>query len=623
MRHFKLARAILAISFATVAFPMLPAFGSIATSSNSPWTSASQTAPTSLGVFTILNEGSANANALTVLYGASSEGDALITYYASSPDMNVVSLGNSQYEIVETLGGRCMTNNGVGLTVTITTCAANQKQLFALVPQLFALVPQSDGSFVIQSASGVCISSPGAGTAVEAQTCNSSLSQNWTFSGSAPLNLGTTTTTSSSSTTSSSTPTSGSTTTSMPTSGSTTTTSPTTTSTTVSLGVFSVLNEGSANANALTVLCGASSEGDALITYYASPPDMNVVSLGNSQYEIVETLGGRCMTNNGIGLTVTITTCAANQKQLFALVPQSDGSFVIQSASGVCISSPGAGNAVQAQTCNSSLSQNWTFSGSAPLNLGTIPASSTLSAVPAGYHLTFDDEFKSLNISDTNGAGTNWYTHTIQCCMGDSATPPAPTYMAGLSDGPGKDPYSLLSGEGLDIRLEKTNGAWYSGVLATVDGNGKGFAQQYGYFEMKANFPSGLGTWPAFWLLNSAHLTQGSPSGEIDVVEAYMQFPTTVDTTLHDYSTGISVGTHPSPVSTNMSNGFHTYGMLWTVSTMTFYFDGTQIWQVPTPAIMNQPYYPIIDLGLGGGWPTNQTPQQSDMIVQYVRVYAP
>jgi hypothetical protein len=37
---------------------------------------------------------------------------------------------------------------------------------------------------------------------------------------------------------------------------------------------------------------------------------------------------------------------------------------------------------------------------------------------------------------------------------------------------------------------------------------------------------------------------------------------------------------------------------------------------------MNQPYYPIIDLGLGGGWPTNQTPAQSDMIVQYMRVYA-
>jgi beta-glucanase (GH16 family) len=154
-----------------------------------------------------------------------------------------------------------------------------------------------------------------------------------------------------------------------------------------------------------------------------------------------------------------------------------------------------------------------------------------------------------------------------------------------------------------------------------VDSLGAGFSQQYGYFEVKAQFPAGLGTWPAFWLLNSDHLTQGASSGEIDVVEAYMQFPTTVNTTLINWGTGTVVGPFQSPVA-NMSNGFHVYGMLWTASTMTFYFDGAVIRQTATPAVMNQPYYPIIDLGLGGGWSTSQTPQQSDMIVQYVRVYA-
>ena len=55
---------------------------------------------------------------------------------------------------------------------------------------------------------------------------------------------------------------------------------------------------------------------------------------------------------------------------------------------------------------------------------------------------------------------------------------------------------------------------------------------------------------------------------------------------------------------------------------MTFYCDGVSLFTTPTPAIMNQPHYPIIDLGLGGGWQTDQTPAQSDMIVQYVHVYA-
>jgi beta-glucanase (GH16 family) len=100
-----------------------------------------------------------------------------------------------------------------------------------------------------------------------------------------------------------------------------------------------------------------------------------------------------------------------------------------------------------------------------------------------------------------------------------------------------------------------------------------------------------------------------------------MQFPTTINTTLENWGNSTSVGPFQSQVA-NMSNGFHTYGMLWTSSLMTFYFDGAVICQTPTPSIMNQPYYPIVDLGLGGGWPTSQTPQQSDMIVQYVRVYS-
>jgi beta-glucanase (GH16 family) len=241
--------------------------------------------------------------------------------------------------------------------------------------------------------------------------------------------------------------------------------------------------------------------------------------------------------------------------------------------------------------------------------------------VPAGYHMTFDDEFQTLSISDTNGAGTDWYSHTVQCCLYDTSNPATPTHMAGIGDGPGENPYSLVAGGGLDIRLQKTNGTWYSGALASVDSTGAGFAQQYGYFEMKANFPSGAGTWPAFWFLNSQHLTQAAPSGEIDMVEAFMAFPQALNTTLHDYSTNTTVGYNQATVA-NMSSGFHVYGMLWTATTMTFYFDGAVIYSLPTPAIMNQPYYIIIDLGLGGYFPTNQTPLQNDMIVQYMRAYS-
>jgi beta-glucanase (GH16 family) len=54
---------------------------------------------------------------------------------------------------------------------------------------------------------------------------------------------------------------------------------------------------------------------------------------------------------------------------------------------------------------------------------------------------------------------------------------------------------------------------------------------------------------------------------------------------------------------------------------LTFYFDGAQMGSTPTPAVMKQPYFILVDLGMGGGWPTDQTPNPSDMQVQYVKAY--
>ena len=299
-------------------------------------------------------------------------------------------------------------------------------------------------------------------------------------------------------------------------------------------------------------------------------------------------------------------------------------------------SSPAVGNYVEFDNLTGSASQTITLTDTSSMvgisgfqivdmsatttTASTAPTPS--STVPAGYHLTFDDEFTSFSISDVNGASASWYSHTVQCCMYDTSNPSTPTYKAGITSPAGENPFSLVSGGGLDIRLQKTNGTWYSGVIATVDGTGHGFSQQYGYFEMKAKFPASIGAWPAFWLLNSAALSSGANTGEIDVVESYMQFPTYTNITLHDWTQPASTPAYHQSQVADLSNGFHIFGMLWTATTMTFYCDGAVLFTTPTPTIMNQPYYPIIDLGLGGGWPTNQTPAQSDMVIQYMRVYS-
>lgn len=393
------------------------------------------------------------------------------------------------------------------------------------------------------------------------------------------------------------------------------------------LGTFTLFAESASQGNALTILYGKSVEGANLITYWTASPSFQVLSMGNAKYEIAEIAGGRCLT--AAASTLTLQTCVGGASQLFTLTAQADGSYVVQSGLGTCLYAPGAFATTTMATCNAVAGEKWKFSGSTLLSLapaaklGVATTTSSIvpsPTVPTGYKLTFDDEFTTLNISDVNGSGAKWFTHTVQCCMSDTSKPSTPTYMAGIRDGVGKDPYSLVSGGGLDIRLQKTNGAWYSGVISTVDNTGTGFSQKYGYFEMKAKFPNAAGTWPAFWLLNANHLSQSAPAGEIDVVESYMFTPNVVNTTLHDWNTGTQVGYKWSQVS-DLTVGFHTFGMLWTASTMTFYVDNVIVYELATPSIMQQPYYPIIDLGLGGGFPTSQTPQSSDMIVQYMRVY--
>ena len=235
------------------------------------------------------------------------------------------------------------------------------------------------------------------------------------------------------------------------------------------------------------------------------------------------------------------------------------------------------------------------------------------------YTLTFSDDFATASISDAAvNDGSRWYSQNERCCLG--ATDGARTAMAART-GP-HNPFLLAPPNGLIIRLERNADLWTSGVLTSVDAKGAGFSQQYGYFEMEARFPAGLNTWPAFWLLNTASKRSSAPAGEIDIVEyiANPAFARYIATTLHDWSDK-STPAMSHHIVDLPSDGFHTYGMLWTADTMTFYFDGAVTFQCPTPAIMHQPYYLLLDLGLGGGWPTKSTPPRNDLEIRRVRVY--
>ena len=237
------------------------------------------------------------------------------------------------------------------------------------------------------------------------------------------------------------------------------------------------------------------------------------------------------------------------------------------------------------------------------------------------YKLTFEEKFDNFSVSPWGPVKTSptpgftrWIAHTPW--NGDFGD-------AKFSD-PEKDfPFTVTNGV-LRIEARKdADGKWRSGLLASTDPKGNGFSQRGGYFEMRAKLPSGPGVWPSFWLDgNQSH----DASAEVDVMEYYGQFPNVYQVTSHVWPKVKSVKysevkqfVHVPPGS--LSNQFHTYGVDVNSKLTTYYLDGLEVSQTPTPPENNQPMFILVDLALGSGWPIDKTPNPSFMYVQFIRAY--
>jgi hypothetical protein len=239
-----------------------------------------------------------------------------------------------------------------------------------------------------------------------------------------------------------------------------------------------------------------------------------------------------------------------------------------------------------------------------------------------GYHVTFNEEFDDLSVSAWGPAGpqgTRWIAHTPwRGDFGDARfTDPRPGF-----------PFTVKGGL-LRIEARKENGRWRSGLLSAVDPNGNGFKQQYGYFECRAKFPKGPGTWPAFWLMGLKSL-KGLPGNtgprvnpEVDVVEHYGHWPWRYHYVLHQWGRGGAGSKHEGKrfFILGMEEDFHTYGVMIDEQDIVLYFDGVELHREKTPECVKTPLFPLVNLALGPGWPTDKTPDPSHMFVDYVKVW--
>jgi len=178
--------------------------------------------------------------------------------------------------------------------------------------------------------------------------------------------------------------------------------------------------------------------------------------------------------------------------------------------------------------------------------------------------------------------------------------------------------------------------------MCSVDTTGAGFAQKFGYFEIRCQMPNaGDGAWPAFWLDTTSGITGGS-NEEIDILEWYGicntpgSYQAVMQQASHNWNTDGSQNESapylyrpqtPMPGGAYPWQGYHIYGCLITASNMTWYIDGVQANRIATPtAYLNSPFYLMVDYAIGGGWPIDGTPfntnGSSSLLVDWVRVYS-
>jgi beta-glucanase (GH16 family) len=175
----------------------------------------------------------------------------------------------------------------------------------------------------------------------------------------------------------------------------------------------------------------------------------------------------------------------------------------------------------------------------------------------------------------------------------------------------------------------------YSSAKLTTEGK---YALKYGRVEARMKLSSGMGAWPAFWML-PAGASNWPFTGEIDIMEAKHRNPQSIDGTIHYDGGGYHYTGRSYASPTDLSTEFHVYAVEWGPNIIKWFIDGN-LFHTATPnttvnggwPFNDQQFYIILNLAVGSaGTPYTSvngagvTPIPGDfpakLQVDYVRVY--
>jgi beta-glucanase (GH16 family) len=261
---------------------------------------------------------------------------------------------------------------------------------------------------------------------------------------------------------------------------------------------------------------------------------------------------------------------------------------------------------------------------------------------PSGsWHCTFDDEFNGTSLDPSKWAVMTTYASAYRtgplfhqvCYINDPSTVSESGGFLDLSVVQTQQPYACQGTYQSAGQTDVVGGMVISYHL---------FSQQYGYFEVRAAMPATTtpGLQETLWLYPENETLYGPwpDSGEIDYGEFFSEYPNNDVPAVHypgsksdpnaESNTCVHAGQSPS-------GQFHTYGLMWTPTTLTAYYDG-----VPcitdtygpyvngpdtAPAPFNQPFFLALTSALGSTngdqYRPGVTPLPATMQVDYMRVW--
>jgi beta-glucanase (GH16 family) len=247
--------------------------------------------------------------------------------------------------------------------------------------------------------------------------------------------------------------------------------------------------------------------------------------------------------------------------------------------------------------------------------------------IPSGWKLAWSDEFNvdglpdsSKWIYDTDRNKLGWYNNEKQYYARE------------------RPENARVAGGKLIITARKeqlTNAPDYGGqayTSARLLTRGKA-EWTYGFFEIRAKLPCGLGTWPAIWMLGTSNAAWPA-NGEIDIMEHVGKKKGEVLGTVHTTAYNHTINTQKGAATMvpDACDVFHNYQLRWDADSITIGVDDKNFFTFANSKDgdnakwpFSNPQFLLLNLAIGGdlGGPVDDAIFPLQMEVDYVRVYKP